>query len=755
MKKYFDLICIITFLFLVVIFFYPTILLGKLPVPSDSLVGLYHPWRDLYAKDYPRGIPFKNFLITDPVRQQIPWRKIAIDQLKSGGLPVWNQFNFAGTPLAANIQSAVFYPFNLLFLVISFPSAWTLLIILEPLLGGLFLYLYLRQLRIQQLVALAGSVIWSFCGFNISWLTWGTITHAALWLPAILLALERIFVSKKILNTVVWSVFLIIFASLTFFAGHAQVALYVYILCFIYAVWKIFPKFRTCTALVLGLSLLGIILITSVQWLPLHNLLNASSRVTAADYLKAGWFLPWQNLIQFIAPDFFGNPATLNYWGIWNYGEFIGYLGIVPLIFIVYGLISKKNSQIIFWLSAAIISLVFMLPSFISKLPFVLNLPLISTLQPTRLMIILDFSLVMLAVYGLSSWLENKERNHKLWVAVAAVVLPLFILWTTVLGEHLLYRNQEILANLLVSRSNLVLPTIIFFVSLLILYAGWLFRKISKGKILILLLFLTVFDLFRFGWKFTPFTDSKYFFPETKAISFLRSRQGPFRIMSVDKEILPPNTASYYGLESVEGYDPIFSQRYEEFIAASERGKPDIRPPYGFNRIITLQNLDSKILPLLNVKYILSLSELNKPYLKKVYKEGETRIYEDSRAYPRAFFVNKVVNETIKQQIIEDLYNPLYDLKNTAIVENPVLFKLPVSENSGKVIADRYTGDSMFLSAELPVSQYLVISGSYNGCWKAEIDGSQTQIYRTDFTLMGLIVPAGMHKIVVKCDSLL
>ena len=57
---------------------------GKLPVPSDTLVGLYHPWRDLYRDTNPRGVPFKNFLITDPVRQQIPWRKIVIDQWKEG-----------------------------------------------------------------------------------------------------------------------------------------------------------------------------------------------------------------------------------------------------------------------------------------------------------------------------------------------------------------------------------------------------------------------------------------------------------------------------------------------------------------------------------------------------------------------------------------------------------------------------------------------------------------------------------------------
>ena len=62
-------------------------------------------------------------------------------------------------------------------------------------------------------------------------------------------------------------------------------------------------------------------------------------------WLNQEWFLPWQNLAQFIAPDYFGNPATLNYFGIWNYGEFVGYVGIAPLFFALFA-INKKNK---FW----------------------------------------------------------------------------------------------------------------------------------------------------------------------------------------------------------------------------------------------------------------------------------------------------------------------------------------------------------------------------------------------------------------------
>ena len=76
--------------FIVIIFFWQTFIKGLLPIPSDTIIGLYHPFRDLYAKDYPRGIPFKNFLITDPVRQQYVWKNLSIESLKKGEIPLWN-----------------------------------------------------------------------------------------------------------------------------------------------------------------------------------------------------------------------------------------------------------------------------------------------------------------------------------------------------------------------------------------------------------------------------------------------------------------------------------------------------------------------------------------------------------------------------------------------------------------------------------------------------------------------------------------
>src|SRR3990170_7845286 len=91
-------------LFTILFFFQPFLMQGKLPIPADTIVGLYHPYRDLYASEYPNGIPFKNFLITDPVRQIYPWKKLSIDIIRGLNLPLWNPYAASGMPLLSNFQ---------------------------------------------------------------------------------------------------------------------------------------------------------------------------------------------------------------------------------------------------------------------------------------------------------------------------------------------------------------------------------------------------------------------------------------------------------------------------------------------------------------------------------------------------------------------------------------------------------------------------------------------------------------------------
>jgi hypothetical protein len=744
-------------LIIVLVFFWQFLLKGLLPIPSDTIVGLYHPFRDFYAKDFPRGVPFKNFLITDPVRQQYPWRDLTISLEKNLELPLWNPYVFSGTPLLANFQSASFYPLNILFFVLPFNLAWSMLIFLEPLLAGIFIYIFLRNLKLEKLPSVFGSVAFIFCGFSIAWLEWGNILHTALWLPLILLSIDKILAKEnnlkfKISNLklLTWPLVYVFALMSSFFAGHLQIFFYLSIVTFCYFLMRWFQFGRNLKTLgVFFLLSFLFLLLTSFQWIPTLQFIGLSLRGIDQSWHDLGWFIPWQNLVQFLIPDFFGNPSTLNYWGVWNYGELTGYIGILPLIMAFFALFFRKSKETLFFGIFFFLSLIFALPTIFAKVPFFLNLPFISSAQPTRLLFITDFSLAVLSAIGFDYFLKN---NKGIRYVLGFFILVFSLIWGFVLFSGGL--NIVSLDNLLIAKRNLYLPTFLF-VSCLALILIFKFYpkkfKFSNGVLILMpyaLLLLLVFDLTRFGWKFTPFVGENYLFPQTKTIDFLQSKEGIFRIMASDSRIFPPNFSARYRLQSVDGYDPLYVSRYAELIAAYARGKGDINPPFGFNRIITPQVYDGRIIDLLGVKYILSVTNLESVSLKQVFQEGQTRVYENTAAFDRIFFVGNTIAVNDKQTAINAMFDFNYPLKQRAVVENADKEKLTKADWSiGKIKLLSYKANNISLETDNQGDGFLILTDTYYPTWHAKIDGKESKIYLTNFNFRGLVIPSGKHRI--------
>jgi len=733
MKKILPYIFIVLVVF---VFFWQFFIKGLIPAPADTIVGLYHPFRDLYAKNYPNGVPFKNFLITDPVRQQYPWRELVISAEKNLELPLWNPYSFAGAPLMANFQSASFYPLNLLLLSAHNNYSWSFIIFLGPLLSGIFLYLYLNNLKLNKWASLLGAITFSFSGFFISWLEWGTITHVVLWLPLILLSVDKII--AKTSRKPAWSILYLFCMIASFFAGHLQIFFYLALFSFSYFIarWWQFGKKINNLSLYIILNLLFLVL-SSVQWFPAFQFILLSARsVDIADFNNPGWFIPWQHLIQFIAPDYFGNPATLNYWGAWNYGELVGYVGILPLLLALFAMFYRRDKKTLFFGTAFFLSIIFALPTYFAKLPFLLKIPFISTSQPTRLLFIMDFSLAVLSGFGFDYLLKTK-RKIVVFFPLIFISLILICLWIFIPQEHLQ-----------VVRSNLLFPSVILICSWILTIALITSFRIKKFTTIIraIVVVFILSDLFRFGWKFTPFTQNSYFFPSTKALNFLQQNSGEFRIMTTDSRILPPNFSAIYRLQSVDGYDPLYLLRYVELMAASERGRADISAPFGFNRIITPHNYDSRIMDLMGVKYILSLSEISSPKLAKVFQEGQTIIYRNKNVMPRAFFVNETKIFENKSEAIKMLFDSTINLAKTGIVEGSDI-NLQSRWAAGSANISQYSGNKIIINTENTGVGFLVLTDTFYPIWKATVDGNSTRIYITDYNFRGIVVSAGKHRV--------
>lgn len=747
MKKSISLIVIAL---IVGLFFLPFLTKGLLPIPLDTIIGLYHPYRDLYAPQFPNGIPFKNFLITDPVRQLYPWRFLAMDMLGHLELPLWNPYSFSGTPLLANFQSAVWYPLNLFYLVLPFSLAWSIQVLLQPLLAASFLYLYLRKMKLHQVASLMGGITFAFSGFSIAWLEWNSVLQTLLWLPLIL------YIKETLLSKFTWKWGLALIAAeiSCFFAGHLQVWFYAMCVSNVYlwlrigqVTWSEKRSFIKWVSLSVKkyLPFLGIgivvLIIPVMQWLPTFQFIGLSARgIDQIEFLKEGWFVPWQNLIQFVAPDFFGNPTTLNYWGVWNYAEFVGYIGIVPLLFVLFALFTRHDKKTYFWGGVLLVSLLFAFPTVLAYIPYQLHVPLLSTSQPTRLMGIIDLALGVLTALGIDHY---SQKKNKILAPVVVMGTIYAILWIVV-TKHIFGIAID---NALTAKRNLIFPSVLFIISGIALLLQNIFsshKRIVYG-IFFFLFCIAIFDLLRFGNKFTPFTSPSYLYPKTKAITFLQNNIGNYRYMSLDSQIFAPNFSGMYKLQSVEGYDPLYLQRYGEFIIAMEREKPDIHSPFGFNRIITPHNSTNRFIDLLGVKYILSLSDVKSDNFKKVFEEGEAKIYQNNRVLPRAFFVKSTISVHSKQEAIDTLFRDSNSLQENAVVEN--LSNSQTFQSLGRVTITSYTANKIILATQSNSDGFLVLTDIYYPTWHATIDEKETRIFLTDFTFRGIFVPKGHHVI--------
>jgi len=420
----------ILFLLILTIFLFKDFIFrGLLPIPSDIIVGGYYPWRDEVWQGKIAGFPIKNFEIFDSVRQLYPWRWFSLGEFKNWRLPLWNPYNFTGTPHLANILTGSLYPLNLLFLFLPFYLSWSIHVFLQPFLVALVTFFFLKNLKLKNSAALFGSVAFAFSSILMMRLEFSIVGQAAIWLPLSLLAVDRFFQSKKI---GFW--FLAVLSlSLSFLAGYLQITIYTFLLFGLYSLYRLLKTKNKKTFSLLVLAMPVAFLLVGVQTIPLLELALHSSRLGSYGneaFFTSNLFLPYQRIITFLVPDFFGNTATGNFWGKTSYYEFSGYLGVISIFFIFYSFFwLKKKTEILFWWAVVLLAFLFLLPTPLARLPYDLKIPGLSVLVPARMIFVIDFALAVLAAFGFQYFTQktNKQKSYKFCFYSALFLILSFV----------------------------------------------------------------------------------------------------------------------------------------------------------------------------------------------------------------------------------------------------------------------------------------------------------------------------------------
>ncbi len=724
---------------IVILFFLPNLAQNKLPIPADALVGLYHPWRDNSYLGYSNEkFPVKNPVSTDPILQTYSWRLLVIKSFKSFSLPLWNPYSFSGQPLLANVQSSPFQLLNILFFAIPFKFAWGIQIITPLILTSIFMYMFLKSIHLSSTASVFGAIVLPFSGFFVAWFEWGTVVTTAMWLPLIL------YLSNKFFEKISFLTFLLLtFAFMqVLVSGHPQTALYVFLFASFYITTLFLKTKKIKTAIFTLISTVSAILISSPQIIPTLEFLNYTNRAQDQMYFvnRQDWFLPIQNLIQIVAPDFFGNPTTNNYWGIWNYAEFISFVGVVPLFFAIISLFKLERKYIVFPIILTVAALL-ALKNPVSVIPYRYSFPIVSSFQPSRIIFLIDFALAVLSAIGLNYFLAKFKIKDAL-LPFLLLILPIIIGFIFALffkGIFPVVDNQNII---IISLKNMIPPLITISALLLVI----LFSKKLNKKVLISVIFLiTLLELFRFWSKFTPFTNSSILFPPTQTTTFLENQQKPFRVLSTDRRIADPNSLIPYKIESVSGYDPLYLKSYANFVSYWQSNKiPSFNSSSSFGRFITPENFDNQITSLINVKYVLTFDEIVSPHFEKVLEEGKTKLYENKNVLERAFFVENVKRLNSENEVLKSLSDKNQSLKQTAFSTD---LNFTNGDKNARATLTQYTDQNLQISTESSIDSPLVITNIYYPGWKAYVDQKPANIYRVNSIFQSVMIPKGKHTV--------
>jgi hypothetical protein len=282
----------------------------------------------------------------------------------------------------------------------------------------------------------------------------------------------------------------------------------------------------------------------------------------------------------------------------------------------------------------------------------------------------------------------------------------------------------------------------------------WLLKnRISRDQFFVLLVALLIGDLYLNSLQFDKTHDRRQVFPATAITERLKQLpQGRVLVApsgietnrkardtaQEEKIIAPPNTLLPYRISTVTGKDQLFPKAYREFCSL-------IEPQDHLSHVIFEKN-ESPYFDALNVKYLLTYetAEIGQSYELLMRADG-LALYENKNAMPRAFFVRKMLAPGSMRgaEIPQQMRQPDFDIKTEAVLQDVMMSAQTLSVGEARIIEDQR--NRVVIETENSGDGWLVLSDNYYPGWQASIDGQPVEIFRANYTMRAVRVPAGSH----------
>lgn len=720
---------------------------GRVMLPAD-LCLLMLPWQHLQSA-FPAFHRAYNPML-DPIQQYLPWRIYAVDMIRRGVIPLWNPYSFCGTPFLANLQSALLYPPNLLFLLTGARHGFGVSAILHLTLGGWLMYWFLMRLGLRATAALFGALVFAFNGFTVTWLEYPTLSlWVLMWLPGVLLCYQQALSCPRS----AWPGLAAGLVAFQLLGGHLQIAAYALLALLLYAAVATAAPGRPWRSRLLAASLALGPLATGMclaagQLLPTLELAAHSGRVAHTAGAALSTAFPLTHLVLYCVPNFFGNPVDYNYWGNYqhpaiNFFETACYVGIPTLVLAAVGLRRWRLPYVSFFalLTALAVLAAVGSPVYLALYHLVPGFKELAGLG--RILCLAAFGLAGLAAVGVDELQSRREARSAgpgvvvVGVAAVSLVVASWYVFEPAIGElgpsFASYLMAQVAAFVLLLVASLVLTE---------LRAR---MRLGASVFAALALVLLVGDLFWFGLRFNPHTDSHLAYPETELLRWLRARAGHDRVTSLASDgmdWMPHNSPMIFRLRDIHGSDSLRVKWSFELVSPPDGSQAHYPPP------------DSPLLGELGVRYLLTRREPGEGW--RLVRDDDTPVYERLSWKPRAWLTRSV--RVVADEDMLDTLRHHAPLTWAGVSDPRVAAQLspgevaPSPDGTERVEFWRDGEDVVALLVRARAPSVLVLTDSYYPGWRAWVNGQQTPIYRVNYAFRGLRVPAGESHVVMRYE---
>jgi hypothetical protein len=216
------------------------------------------------------------------------------------------------------------------------------------------------------------------------------------------------------------------------------------------------------------------------------------------------------------------------------------------------------------------------------------------------------------------------------------------------------------------------------------------------------------------------------------------------------------------GLYDIQGYDPLKLQRYVDFLVAVNDG---VQQNYHDANVLPA-GIDSPLLDLLNVKYIIIPYQANSPspvrtdlaYLeghhRQVFENDNVVVLENDNALPRAWIVHDA-RLAAQDDVLDLLTSGAIDPRQTVVLEsNPPELEPALDPAAESVNFTRYEPNRITVDVSAGASGIVVFSEVYDEGWNAYVDGKQVPMLLADYTLRAVPIEAGEHRVELRYEPL-